>query len=221
VTQKTEISIIRNFGDRQLIALELKISSIKPGQFFIGYNPEKDDHLIPIYFALYLDEIFFMKPQNTHWEIGDQLILKGPIGSGFSDYSNFQNLLCISLGQYQGGLNPLIDHCVSLGKNVAYMLEDTNVVLPNSVEIVFPFTLAENLLWANYILIEAERDHLGQSKEILKKVVNSGIPAEILIYCPNLCSGDSLCEVCSVKTKKGWIKTCQHGTVFKLNELEF
>jgi len=217
VKQTTEISIIRNFGDLQLISLKMKLPSIKPGQFLIVYNPEKDDRLIPIYFALHLDDNFFVKPKNANWEIGDQLIVKGPIGPGFINYPNYQNLLCISLGQYQGGLNPVIN----IGKNVAYMLEDTNVVLPNSVEIVFPFMLAENLNWANYVLIEAERNHLEQSNEILKKIVKSGIPAEILLYCPILCTGDAQCMVCSVKTKKGWIRSCQHGTVFNLNELEF
>ncbi len=64
MTQQTEISIIRNFGDRQLLALEMKISSIKPGQYYIVYNPEKDDHLYSDIFALQLDEIFFMKPQE-------------------------------------------------------------------------------------------------------------------------------------------------------------
>ena len=219
--QKTEISIIRKFGDLQLISLKLKIPSIKPGQFLIAYNPEKDDHLIPIYFALLLDDIFFMKPKNTNWEIGDQLIVKGPIGSGFLNDYNFQNLLCVSLDLPRGGLNPVIDHCVGTGKNVAYMLDDTDVGLPNSVEIVFPEMLDENLLWADYVLIEAERDHLDQSKEILKRILDSGIPTEILIYCPILCSGDSKCMVCTVKTKKGWIRTCQNGTVFNLNELEF
>lgn len=218
--QKTEISIIRNFGDRQLLSLEMKVSSIKPGQFFIVYNPEKDDRLFPIYFTLQLDEIFFMKPKNTNWEIGDQLIVKGPIGSGFTYYSNFQNLLCISLDNLYGGLNPMINRSIDNGKNVAYMVENSNIVLPNSVEIVFPDMLDENLSWADYVLIEAERDHLEQSKEIINKVLNSGIPSEILIYCPILCTGDSQCMVCSVKTKKGWIRTCQHGTVFKLTELE-
>ncbi|PKO07348.1 MAG: hypothetical protein CVU41_01215 [Chloroflexi bacterium HGW-Chloroflexi-3] len=219
--QKTEISIIRNLGDLQLISLKKKIPQIKPGQFLIAFNPEKDDHLIPIYFTLQLEELYFVKPKNTNWEIGDQLIIKGPIGSGFSNYSNYLNLLCVSLDQPHGGLNPVIDNSVNMGKNVAYMVEDTNVVLPNSVEIVFPGILDENMLWADFVLIEVERDHLEQSKEILKRILNSGIPAEILIYCPILCSGDSHCMVCSVKTKKGWIKTCQHGTVFNLNELEF
>lgn len=219
--QKTEISIIRNFGDLQLISLKMKLPSIKPGQFLIVYNPEKDDRLIPIYFALHLDEIFFVKPKNANWDIGDQLIVKGPIGPGFSNYFNYQNILCISLMQSFGGLNPVIDQCVSMGKNVAYMVDDMNLVLPNSVEIVFPGTLDENLLWAGCVLIEIERDFLEQSKGFLKRILNSGIPTEILIYCPILCTGDAQCMVCSVKTKKGWIRSCQHGTVFNLNELEF
>ena len=219
--QKTEISIIRNFGDQQLISLNMPVPSIKPGQFFIVYNPEKDDHLNPIYFTLQLDEIFFLKPKNTNWEIGDQLIVNGPIGSGFSNYFNFQNLLCISLGQSCGGLNPVVDHSVSIGKNVAYMLDDANVVLPNSVEIVFPNMLDENLIWADFVLIEVERDHLEKNQEILKRILKSDVHTEILIYCPILCSGDAQCMVCSVKTKEGWIRTCQQGTVFNLKELEF
>lgn len=219
--QKTEISIIRNFGDRQLLALDMKISSIKPGQFFVVYNPEKDYHLFPIYFTLQLEEVFFMKPKNTHWEIGDQLIVKGPIGSGFSNDSYFQNILCFCLDQSQGGLNPLIENSVSIGKNVAYMVDDINLPLPKSVEIVFPDMLDENLLWADYVVIEIERDNLEKYQGILRKILNSYLTTEILIYCPILCSGDSQCMVCSVKTKKGFIRTCQHGTVFKLNELEF
>jgi hypothetical protein len=220
VKQKTEISIIRNFGDLQLISLKMKIPSIKPGQFFIVYNPEKDDRLSPIYFTLHLDDIYFVKSKNTNWEIGDRLIVKGPIGTGFSNNSNIQNLLCISFDQSHGGLNPLIEHGVSIGKNVAYMVDDINLALPNSVEIVFPDMLDENLLWADYIVIEIERDNLEKNQEILKKILNLDVPTDILIYCRILCSGDSQCMVCSVKTKKGLIRTCQYGTVFKLNELE-
>jgi len=221
VKQKTEISIIRKFGDLQLISLKIQIPSIKPGQFLIVYNPEKDDQLIPIYFTLQLDDIYFTKPKITNWEVGDQLIVKGPIGTGFSNHYNFQNLLCISLDQSHGSLNPLIDHCVRIGKNVAYMVDEINLTLPNSVEIVFPDMLDEHLLWADYVVIEIERDNMEKNRETLKKILNSDIQTEILIYCPILCSGDSQCMVCSVKTKKGWIRTCQHGTVFNLNELEF
>jgi hypothetical protein len=81
--------------------------------------------------------------------------------------------------------------------------------------------LDENLLWADYVVIEIERDNLDKNQEILKKIIDLEKPTEILIYCPILCSSDSQCMVCSVKTKKGWIRTCQQGTVFNLNELEF
>lgn len=219
--QKTEISTIRNFGDQELISLKIQIPSIKPGQFLLVYNPEKDEHLIPIYLSLRLDNNFFVKPKNTKWEIGDQLIVNGPIGSGFSEYLNTQNLLCISLDQSHGGLNPVIDQSVSTGKNVAYMADEKNMVLPNSVEIVFPDMLDENLLWADFVVIEVERDHLENNQEILKRILKSDVLTEILIYCPILCSGNTQCMVCSVKTKKGWIQTCQHGMVFNLHELEF
>jgi len=158
---------------------------------------------------------------NTNWEIGDQLIAMGPIGSGFSATLNYQNLLCVSLGRSKGGLNPIIESSVKQGKNVAYMVEDVNLVLPNSVEIVFPNTLDENLLWADRVLIEGERDYLEKNMDILRKIMNSKITTEILVYCPILCSGGSQCLICSVKTKNGLVKTCQYGSVFNLNELVF
>ncbi len=218
---KLEISSIRKFGNLEIISFNNINFSIQPGQFIIVYHPEKDDHLIPIYFVLQLDDTFFVKPVNTNWVIGDQLIAIGPIGSGFSETYNYQNLLCISLGKSEGVLNPIIESSVRQGKNIAYMVEDINLILPNSVEIVFPNTLDENLLWADRVLIEGERDHLEKNHNTLDKILSSKIPAEILLYCPMLCSGASQCSVCSVKTKKGWIQTCQHGSVFNLNELEF
>ena len=216
-----EISSIRKFGNLELLSFTNNINSIKPGQFLIVYHPEKDDHLIPIYFSLQMDGIFFSKPLNANWEIGDHLIAKGPIGAGFSEDSNFQNLLCVSIGKPKGSLIPVIENSVNIGKNVAYMVEEINFILPNSVEIVIPETLDETLLWADNILIEGKRDHLKENLGLLRKIMNSKIPTEILIYCPILCSGGSQCLICSVKTKKGWIKTCQHGTVFNLDELEF
>lgn len=219
--QKLEISSIRNYGNFELLSFTGNNFSIKPGQFLIVYHPEKDDHLLPIYFGLQMEHNFFVKPMDTNWEIGDQLISKGPVGPGFSEDSNYQNLLCISIARPKGGLNPVIENNARIGKNVAYMVEDINLILPNSVEIVLPETLDETLLWADRILIDGERDHLGKNMGLLRKILHSKTPTEILVYCPILCSGGSQCMVCSLKTKKGWVKTCQHGTVFNLDELEF
>lgn len=218
---KLEISSIRKFGAQEIISFNDINFSIKAGQFILVYHPEKDDHLIPIYFALQVDDIFFVKPENTNWEIGDHLIAIGPIGPGFSATHHYQNLMFISLGVPKGGLNPIIESSVKQGKNVAYMVEDNNLNLPNSVEIVFPDTLDENLLWAGHVLIEGERDQLEKHHNTLQVIRRSKIPAEILLYCPMLCSGASQCSLCSVKTRKGLIQTCQYGSVFNLNELEF
>jgi len=218
---KLEISSIRKFGNLELLSFKTKNFSIKPGQFLIVYHPEKDDHLIPIYFISQLDDVFFLKPSNANWEIGDQLIVKGPIGTGFSENSPFQNLFCVSFGESKGSLIPVVEKSVRIGKNVAYMLEDINLVLPYSVEIVFPETLEETFLWADRILIEVERDQMEKNQDMLRKIMNSKIPTEILVYCPILCSGVSQCSVCAVKSKKGWVQTCQQGTVFNLYDLEF
>lgn len=218
---KLEISSIRKFGSLELISFSGNSFSIKPGQFLIVYHPEKDDHLTPIYFCLQLEDFFFSRPLNNNWEIGDQLIAKGPIGTGFSSNSDIQNLICISLGKPTGGLNPILEISVKNEKNVAYMVEEMNLILPNSVEIVLSETLDETLLWADRVFIEGERDQLEKNVDLLRKILDSKIPTEILVYCPILCSGGSQCLICSVKTKKGWVKTCQDGAVFNLDEMVF
>lgn len=218
---KIEIISIRNFGNLELISFQPDILAIKPGQFLIVYHPEKDDHVVPIYFISGLQKNFFEKPSDSSWEIGDQLITKGPIGTGFSDKVRFQNLFCISFGKSKGGLNPILETSVKKGKNVAYMMDEMSLFLPNSIEIVFSNTIEETLHWADRVLIDVERDQLENNLDTLKWIMNLKIPAEILIYCPILCSGTSQCSVCSINTKKGGVRTCQQGTVFNLYELEF
>ena len=216
-----KILSVRNLGDLRLISLDISVSDLKPGQFFLAFHPEKDDHLSSIYYVMNKDEYYFSVPEYASWELGDQLITRGPIGAGLKIPAMYSNLLCISTCENVGGLYPVIENSVRTGKNVACMVSSNNIPLPNSVEVVFPEMLEDTLGWADYVLIEMNRDELKYQQELLQRITNSGLPAEILLYCPILCSGDAHCMVCSVKTKKGWIQTCHIGSTFYLDELEY
>ena len=215
------ITSFRKFGDLQLVLFDNPFMDIKPGQFLLVYQPEKDDHLVPVYFTLELDGAYFSIFQHTSWEIGDQVYIRGPVGTGFKIPEYFSNLFCITLGQKYGSLYQIMDHATKKRKNVAYMCNSGNLLIPESVEVVFTDTINENLAWADMILIEMDNNEFRNNSKLLEKILNSGKPSEVLLYRPILCAGESECLICSVKTKTSYRKTCQNGSVYQLNELEF
>jgi hypothetical protein len=211
----------RKFGKSRIVSFGNQFKIIKPGQFLLAFHPEKDDSLKQLFYVLKIDDDYFSISENTNWEIGDQLIYKGPIGKGFSELSLSQNLLLISLGPTKGGLFSVIDIGIKEGKNIAYLTNNSVIPLPHSIEVLTTDMLDESLNWADCVLIEIDRHEILKYADLLIKVKSSGVISEVLIYSPILCSGESHCMICAIKTSKGWIRSCHDGAVYKLSELEF
>ena len=216
-----KVAGFRKLGKSRIISFDNKFRNIKPGQFLLAYHPEKDDRLKQLFFVSKIDDGFFTISENTNWEIGDQIFFKGPIGKGFSELSLSQNILIISLGPTKGSLFSVIDIGIKEGKNIAYLTNDLEIPLPHSIEVLTPDMIDESLTWADFVMIEIERDEVVKYADLLQKVKSAGVNSELLIYSPILCSGDTQCMICAVRTKKGWIRSCHDGAVFKLSELEF
>ena len=193
---------------------------IRPGQFLLAYCPEKDNRIRDTYYALSLDKGYFSLPKGGTWDIGDNLIYKGPIGKGFSKLDLFENVLCLNFSEEIAALSALIDLSVNHGKNIAFYGDSQPIQLDQSVEIIIKDMLIEAIHWADFIAIETTIADLNINKKYIEKMKLAGIPIEVIVHNPILCSGEANCMVCSIKTKKGWIKTCQYGSVFNLNELE-
>lgn len=220
-TFNCKITTIRKFGHKEFIAFGNEITNIRPGQFFIAYVAGKDYHVWPVYFVSFQEDHFFLRPEESRWELGDSISLKGPIGNGFSDLSMYQNILLINLGTNHGVLSALMEVGLKSNKNVAIFTKNHEIQFPPTVEIILPGLLEESINWADFIVVDIDRDNLSIEHELIKTIDLSNTPCEIFIYCPILCSGNAECMVCTINTKKGKVKTCKQGQVFDLKSLEF
>ena len=215
------ISTIRKFGNKELIAFGIEIPNIRPGQFFMGYVAGKDYHVSPVYFVSSQEDHFFLRPEESRWELGDLVTLKGPIGNGFSDLSLYQNILLINSGMDNGVLSAVIEAGLKSNKNIAISTTNHDIQFPPSVEIILSDSIEESIEWADFIVVDIDRDNLPIERELFRKIELSNTPCEIFIYCPFLCSGNAECMLCTVNTKHGKVKTCKQGQVFDLKTLEF
>jgi NAD(P)H-flavin reductase len=219
--KQLRINSFRKFGKNKILSFDQKMPGIAPGQFLLAYHNQKNSRIFPTYYVSHKGGTYYSYPDDSNWEIGDLLTVRGPIGNGFDNHSIYQNLLLMSLDIVKGSLNPLLENGIKLNKNVSYYLQDRDIDLPHSVEIILPDMLEESITWADFIAIEIVRENLDKYQNFLQKMKNSGVNCELMIYTPILCSGISECMVCALKTNKGWVRSCQDGQVIKLNNLEF
>jgi hypothetical protein len=216
-----KITSIRNFGSKKVFTIDKVLSTIKPGQFLLASNSVLDTHLVPVYLFSLRGDIYFSFPEESSWDIGSVLNIRGPIGDGFVDINLFQNILLINFESSHHTLNALMEIGIMNKKNIAYFSEKKEFQIPPTVELVAPNLLSETIHWADFIGIEIHRENLSKYHEFFQQIEKQRTHCELMVFCPILCSGKSDCMICSLKTKKGWIKTCQQGQIINLNQLEF
>jgi len=215
-----KLTSVRNFGNKKIFSVDWSFPALKPGQFFLVSNPNCDSKIIPVYIFSLDQDVYFSYPFDVRWEIGDLLQFHGPVGHGFNDLSKYSNIFMLSLNPEHHSLNSLIEIGIKENKNIAYYGQNKNIPIPPTVEIISADMIEETIEWATYIAIEINREDLPINYALLKKIREHVVTCELLIYCPILCLGKSDCMICSLKTKHGWIKTCQQGQIYNLDNLE-
>lgn len=218
--QICKLTSIRKFGNIKTFLIDKTFNSLRSGQFFLVSNPTKDSKIMPVYVFSLDQEVDFSFPSDARWDIGDFLHFHGPIGSGFNDLSMYSNIFLLSLNSDLLSLNALFNTGIKENKNIVYYSENKDIPIPPTVEIITKDRIAETIEWANYIAIEMKREDLPKNYEVLKNIKEHALTCELLIYCPILCLGKANCLICSLKTKQGWVKTCQQGQIFNLDNLE-
>lgn len=215
-----KITTFRKTGSKKIFTLDHKLENLIPGQLFLAYNSKKNSHLMCLNLFSVMDEVWFTYKDEYSWEVGDQLFVRGPIGEGFRPIHNYQNILLFDLESGFQSLNTLMEIGLSTGKNLVYSAKETYFPISPSVEIITTDLTEETLRWADFIALEVHREDLQKNNELLFKIRNLNIDCDVMVHCPILCSGKSDCMVCGLKTKKGWMKTCQQGQIVKLDYLE-
>lgn len=214
-----KITGFRKAGNKKIFTLDHKFEDLFPGQLFLAFNPKKNAHLMSVNIFSIRETVWFVYDEEYLWEIGDDLIIHGPIGEGFRSILRYQNLLLIDLESENRSLYSLMEAGLNEGKNIVYSAKETEFPIPASVEIIPNSLTGETLFWADFIAVEVNREKLSLYEDLFIQIMNMNIDCDVMVHCPILCYGKSDCMVCTIKSKNGWVKTCQQGQVIKLDQL--
>jgi NAD(P)H-flavin reductase len=217
----TEIDEFKDFGFRQALHLKDFKISYNPGQIIFIYQPEIDDHIVPLACVKDVDnQLWYTSDKPLKWQLGKKLYVRGPIGNGFNPIGSEGKILFIIPGEPIGSLQSLIVDAIQSQKNVAIMCTDFEWQIHPEVEIISFEDYEYAINWADYIYIECAKNELTTISEIISLIKKHCIPAEIFIFAPVLCGGNADCMVCTVHKKSGYRQICKEGPVISVEELE-
>ncbi len=219
--RNTEIDAIKDFGFCQAIRLKNFSITIKPGQILYIFQPDTYDHIIPLtYVKQEINQSWFTSATSIQWQIGKNILVRGPIGNGFHPIGRYGKILFIVPGEVIGSLQPLIDIAIQSQKSLAISNKNNNWRIHPEAEIILIEDIDFAISWADFIYLECARNELKNFQDLINKIKHHHTPSEIFIYSPVLCGGNADCMVCSVLTKSGFRRICKDGPVLPIEELE-
>ena len=165
-------------------------------------------------------------PLPAAWVPGTPLILRGPLGRGFS--LNGPRLALAALGDTVSRLLPLAGEALQRGDAVTLFTGAPLPALPASIEIYPLDSLHEALSWADCLAIDLPLDALSGLRACLglKKGDRLMLPAQALVLTPMPCAGLAECGACAVlacavSARRGYRLACKDGPVFNLGDLDW
>lgn len=196
-----------------------------PGRYVLAWSPE--DAAAPLatpLFAMHYAEGRFQAapPAPVAWDPGAPLLLRGPLGHGFTPPPNLRRLALVGLDVTIARLLPLLFDALSKGAAVALFTEAALPSLPTSVEVSPLAALPEALAWADYLAADLPETALPGLRVCLgvdAATTRLPCPAQGLVRTSMPCGGIAACEACGVNTRHGSRPACADGPVFDLVEL--
>jgi dihydroorotate dehydrogenase electron transfer subunit len=204
-----------------------------PGQYLLAHAPGREEALpTPVFAARYLPaapagegqpgELELAPPLPSGWTAGMRLVVRGPLGRGFSLPASARRVGLVELGQLPHRLLPLAGQALAQGAEVALYTRSVPGRLPPEVEVLPLEGLSEALTWADYLAFDLAPSGLAGLKKRFGLAPHTimPVPAQVLVTVPMPCGGLGDCGLCAVDLKRGWKLACKDGPVFDLNELE-
>lgn len=197
-----------------------------PGRYLSAYAPaERDAPLAAPLFSSQLAPGGFWAapPFPSSWTPGTDLILRGPLGTGFDLPVAVTRLALAGLGDSPARLLPLAR--VALERDCAVTLyTDAHLpALPSTLEIYPLSSLPEALTWPDLLALDLPLERLPALRDLLRLRPGDPLPwpAQALIWTPMPCTGLAACGACAVPARRGYKLACEDGPVFLLSQLEW
>ncbi len=189
------------------------------GQYLLASDGSDSPLPVPIFYTDSAPQGFTsLVPES--WSPGKELVLRGPLGRGFSVWATARKFGLIAFDDPPSHLRGLIQPALKQGASVVVVCDQRVDDLSDEVE-VHPLSQLDDIVaWADYIAVDVDRENLNELKQKLEKW--NHLPAvreaQILIRTPMPCGGIAECGVCAVVTKSGWMMACKEGPVFTWSE---
>ena len=210
-------------GSYQVILAPIRLQ-LNPGQYCTAYGDEDGEFLAQILYPAGENESRYGVTGKIpdSWMPGMQIHLSGPNGHGFNLPASARRVAVIQLTHNHYRLLPLIEKALEQGAAVVYCANALFLGLPSLVEVLKLDFIHEAIQWADYAAVEAADHQLVELLALLggKPLEKQSPNVEVLVDTPVLCAGKGDCGVCSVATRKGWMRACKDGPVFDFNQLE-
>lgn len=158
------------------------------------------------------------------WLPGVTLQLRGPLGRGFRLAGGERRLALAACGETARRLMPLAEEAARSGADVAWFSDLALPHMPAEYELNPLRALPDALTWADFLALDLPLKRLLELRAWLGQSGSAGrlrlpCPAQALIHAPVPCGGIADCGVCAVPGRRGWMRACQDGPVFDLEDL--
>jgi hypothetical protein len=201
----------------------------KPGQYLQLVSPKDELQAVPVSaFAAgqsepaadggYLLPVLAELPE--HWQPGDELSIRGPLGRGFQLPRLAKRVALVALAGNPGRLLALANAALAQGCEAALCSDVAAAELPAAVEVRGLADLPSTIAWADYLAVDIKIEELEGLEEKLKAgTLPRALEAQALVTSPMPCGGMAKCGVCAVPVRKGERLLCEDGPVLDLREL--
>lgn len=197
-----------------------------PGQYVQAFNPaEPDSPTAHSIFPGGLEDpnhppfIWTTAPSIPHnWSPADQLLLRGPLGNGFTLPEDATRVALVAFGDVTDYLLPIAGKVLAGRGEVALFTDRAFPHLPASIEVNPLSALADGVRWADYLAGCTPLRMVPETRAILREL--DTIPnTEILVLSSMPCGAIAACGVCAFRAGNGREQlVCEDGPVIPWRE---
>jgi hypothetical protein len=175
-----------------------------PVSLFPGGLPEEDQDLTSWLTA---------PTVPASWNPADQLLLRGPLGNGFTIPEGPLRAALVAFGNLADFLLPIAGKVLATKGEVALFTDSPFPHLPASIEVNPLNGLADGVRWADYLAGCTTLQMVPETRSILRKT-GARPNSQILVLSPMPCGAMAACGICAIKTGTGKnLLLCEDGPV--------
>src|ERR1051325_1282376 len=137
-----------------------------PGQYLLAGDGSVSPLPVPLFYTYTASQGFIAAaPLPDSWQPGMKVVLRGPLGYGFSLPFSARKVALVAFDNSPARLKGLIKPALKQDAAVVLVCDSSPDNLPDDVEVHRLSSLQDVLEWADYLAIDVRREDLNQVRE--------------------------------------------------------